>query len=323
MTNEKSTALVARTKMESFLATMKPRIAKVLPKHLTPERMGQIVMVEASRNPKLAECTVPSLAAAVMLASELGLEPSGPLGKFYLIPRNLKVKGTNRKEMTCTPLIGYKGLAQLARNSGEIARLNASVVFKDEIDSGAFTATIEPPDILHKFTPVPINRHPDEIALAYATAEMKDGSKAQVILTRSEVEDRRSRSSSGDFGPWTTDFGAMARKTALRALLTGGLVPLAAESSLTRAVEAELSENIVAQTPSGSASDDTAPIVDFGAPTVEVVDETTGEVTEAPADAVTDESGAAVEDPPEASDPEPAAKPAARGRRRQTRELDL
>jgi recombination protein RecT len=313
MTGNKSTALVGREKMDNFMAVMRDRIRAVLPKHLTPERMAQIVLVETGRNPKLAECSIGSLAASVMLASELGLEPSGPLGKFYLIPRNQKNKATGRHEMTCTTMLGYKGLAELARRSGELSRLNAQVVYRDELTSGAFSATIEPPEIAHAFTPKPIDRADDAIVLAYATAQMKDGSRAQVILTRTEIEDRRGRSQSSSFGPWVTDFAAMARKTALRALLTGGLVPLAAETPLQKALEAEDGDNRAPARPE-SHREAAAREADLGielgldgSPSVEVLDDfdpDTGEVT----DAVRDEAGSVVPDPEEAAPPKKAAR---------------
>jgi recombination protein RecT len=306
MSTEQSTALAPRDRMRDLVTKMQDKIAAVLPKHLTPERMVQIVLVEGNRNPKLRECTPGSLAASVMLASELGLEPSGPLGKFYLIPRKMAVKGPDGRtipgkfEMQCTPLVGYKGLAELAYRTGELARLNAGVVYTAELASGAFTATLEPPEIRHAFTPHPFNRDDDEIALAYATAETKDGARAQVILTRSQIEDRRARSQASGSGPWVTDYAAQCRKTALRALLTGGLVPLSAEARLARALEAEHEDNIARLMPPEERADvDLSPLIGL------VPDPADEDVIDVPTDdpaAVVDETGATVPDPPE---PEP------------------
>lgn len=298
---EQIQALAPRDKMRAFMDVMRDRIATVLPRHLTPERMAQIVLVEAGRNPKLAECSTASLAACVMLASELGLEPSGPLGKFYLVPRR------NKGTMECTALLGYKGLAELARRSGEIARLNAGVVYEAEIESGAFRATLEPPEILHTFMAQPFDRSDGAICLAYATAEMKDGSKSQAILTRSQIEDRRARSAASGGGPWTTDYAAMARKTALRALLSGGLVPLSAESPVVRAIEAERQAERTQPEPvraSGAArSRDLGAILDMpDREDVIDVDEETGDVTER-SDVARDEAGAPIGDPDEAAEP--------------------
>jgi recombination protein RecT len=230
-----ATQQTERDRTRAMVESMIPAIAKVLPKHLTPERMAQIVIVEMSRNPKLRNCTRESLAASIMMASELGLEPSGPRGHAWLIPRNNKIRGIHgepdRWEMQCSLQIGYKGLIDLAYRSGRIARLNASVVYQSELDCGAFRATIEPPEIRHAWSPT-VERSDATIVAAYATAEMTDGAKAQVILTRADIESRRSRSEATKRGwssPWDSDYAAMARKSALRALLSGGLVPLSSE----------------------------------------------------------------------------------------------
>jgi recombination protein RecT len=236
MSESKDLVKSKKDHLRGLIRAMESNIAQVLPKHLTPERMAQLVLVEASRNPRLYDCTPQSIAGCIMLASELGLEPSGPLGKFYLIPRRNKRMGITE----CTPLIGYKGYCELARRSGEIVRLNAGVVYQDEIDRKLFQATIEPPSIKHEFTTEPIDRSDKTLVLAYATAEMKDGSKAQIILTREEVDKRRARSAAKNSGPWESDYPAMARKTALRALLSGGLVPLSAESPLAKALEHDI-----------------------------------------------------------------------------------
>ena len=62
----------------------------------------------------------------------------------------------------------------------------------------------------------------------YAIARIRDGSIAYEVLTRQEIDARRNRSQSSGSGPWVTDYASMARKTGLRLLFAGGLVPLSA-----------------------------------------------------------------------------------------------
>lgn len=227
--------------LEDFLGRLAPKMHKVLPRHLTAERLTRVVLVEASRNPKLRECDGASLAASVVLAGQLGLEPSSPLGHFYLIPR----WNGKKRQMECTSLIGYKGLLELARRSGQIVRANASVVYMDEATGGYFEASIEPPRIEHRLALKEIDRSPDAIAFAYCVVELKDGGMAQVILTRQEIDARKDRSQSAGkgFSPWQSDYAAMARKSAIRALLMGGTVPMSAE--LQRAVYEDPEEQII------------------------------------------------------------------------------
>jgi recombination protein RecT len=210
-------------------------LARVVPRHVTPERLTRVVLAEATRTTMLYSCMATergrqSLIACIMLAGELGLEPASPLGHFYMIPRN--IKGTTQ----CTHLIGYKGLCELARRSGFVKRINADIVYQDEIDMNLFSCAVEPPEIHHKWSPM-VDRNPDNIVCAYAVAELSDGNIVQVVLTLQDIEHRRSRSAARRNGPWQTDYAAMARKSALRALLGGGLVPLSAEMS--RALHAD------------------------------------------------------------------------------------
>ncbi len=220
-----TTALARPNQMRSLIAAAKAGL-KSIARPEAIERMGMVLMAEGARNPKLHECTPTSFAMCVQLAGQLGLEPTGPLGHFYLIPRR------NQGTMECTALIGYKGLLELARRSGQIVRINANVVYRDEITSGLFVASIEPPEISHKLSLDEINRTDDAIVAAYCVAELRDGGKAQVVLTRQDIERRREQSqgANSSYSPWRTDFPAMARKSAIRALLNGGTVPLSAET---------------------------------------------------------------------------------------------
>ena len=76
-------------KFKSFLNDqMKDQVAAILPKHMTPERLCKVLMVEASRSPALLECTLMSVAESMMLSAQLGLEPGATLGHIYFIPFN-------------------------------------------------------------------------------------------------------------------------------------------------------------------------------------------------------------------------------------------
>ena len=150
------------TKMEKFKDLinnkMKDQVASILPNHLTPERMCKVLIVEASRNPKLMECTSISVAESVMLSAQLGLEPGGTLGHIYFIPYGNK----------CTPIIGYKGYLELARRSGQVARLDARVVYEGEkfdVSAGLH------PNIEHSVRG-DVDRSDDKIVAAYAVAVM-------------------------------------------------------------------------------------------------------------------------------------------------------
>jgi len=106
----------------ALLQKMKPSIAAVLPKHMTPERMSMIAFTAMRRNPKLLDCSMESIAGSIMTAAILGLEPSGPLGHGALVP----YKG----ECQFQPM--YQGLLDLARRSGNIKDVQCRAVYKGD-----------------------------------------------------------------------------------------------------------------------------------------------------------------------------------------------
>lgn len=210
-----STALQPHQQMGSFLTGMETRMAEVMPDILTPKALINIVLKCAGDVPKLYACSDKSLALSVMVLAETGLKPGATMGHAYLIPRGNE----------CTVLIGYKGLVELARRNG--VHVRAEVVYQKEIDDGAFSATVEPPTLEHSFLPLELADKADKhLALAYAIAVLPGGHRVQTILDRGDIDARRKRSAASGNGPWGTDFAAMARKSAIRALLNGGLVPM-------------------------------------------------------------------------------------------------
>lgn len=106
-----------------FLDKLKPQLALALPKHLTADRMTRLAMSVFSSNPALAECRPHTIAASIMTAAQLGLEPNVN-GQGYLIP----YKGT------CTFVPGWKGLVDLANRSGRCTVWTGAVFEGDHFD---------------------------------------------------------------------------------------------------------------------------------------------------------------------------------------------
>ena len=112
------------TTVSSLLERFKVQIAAALPKHMTPERMIRVAVTCVSQTPLLQKCDPYSICSAVVQASILGLEPNSLLGEAYLVPYwNAKA---NRYEAQLQ--VGYRGHCKLARNSGEIAMIDAQGV---------------------------------------------------------------------------------------------------------------------------------------------------------------------------------------------------
>lgn len=114
--------------LSALLEKHKDQIAMALPRHLTPERMIRVALTAVSQTPALAECAPVTIAACIVQASILGLEPATVLGEAYLVPFwNGKTK---RKE--CQLIPGYMGLLKLVRNTGELSVFDAQIVYSND-----------------------------------------------------------------------------------------------------------------------------------------------------------------------------------------------
>jgi recombination protein RecT len=178
----------------------KEQMRAALPAHLSPERMVRLALTAFRTNPGLSKCSPPSVMGAIMTASQLGLEPH-VLGSCYLVPHGSE----------CTLIVGYQGLLQLIRRSGEIASISARVVY----DSDLFEVALES-------TP-PFRHHPnlrrksgDPIIGVYCHAVLASGEHLFEWMAKEDVEAIRTRARAGKSGPWATDWAEMARKTVLR-----------------------------------------------------------------------------------------------------------
>lgn len=189
----------------AYLKKMGPEIEKALPKHMDADRMARIALTTIRTNPKLLECSVPSLLGAVMQAAQLGLEP-GLIGHCYLVP--FKNGKTGQSEVQF--IIGYKGMIDLARRSGQIENIYAHAVYSnDEFD---YELGLEP-KLKHK--PY-MNGDRGEFIGVYAVAHFKGGGYQFEFMPKEEIEKRRKRSKAANNGPWVTDYEEMAKKTVIR-----------------------------------------------------------------------------------------------------------
>ena len=106
-----------------FMDKLKPQISKALPLHMNADRMTRLALTAFSSSEALRECSPNSIAASIMTAAQLGLEP-GINGQGYLIP----YKGT------CTFVPGWKGLVDLVARSGRATVWTGAVRPGDEFE---------------------------------------------------------------------------------------------------------------------------------------------------------------------------------------------
>ena len=206
---------------EQFRLALPSTVAK----YLTPERMTRVVLSALARTPLLLQCTPNSVLKCVMESASLGLEPTGGvLGSAYMVPFRNKTGSYD-----ATLVVGYRGLIDLARRSGELSDIDAHIVYEADEFELEFGMN---PKLIHK--PVLTNER-GAVLGGYGVAVLKDESKHCTWMNIDEINAVRERSRARDNGPWKTDWEEMAKKTCVRRCIK--MLPLSAE--LCRALDVE------------------------------------------------------------------------------------
>lgn len=184
---------------------------KVLPSHVKMERLMRVSQSAFSRNPLLAECEPMSMLNSIMVSSQLGLEVNTPMGSAYLVPYNNRKTGKREAQL----IIGYRGLIELCRRSGNIISIESRVVYKNDIFDLEFGLE---PKLVHK----PANGDRGQWTHVYAIAKLKDGGVQYEVMDIHQVHAIRNKSQGYNpnkpYGPWHDHEEEMARKTVIRRL---------------------------------------------------------------------------------------------------------
>ncbi len=186
--------------LKALLAANKLGIAQALPRHVTPERLIKTMLVAANRTPSLLQCTQASILETINRAAELGLDLSGTLGEAYPVPFGGQ----------CQLVIGYRGFAKLAWQSGEIEYIEAEVVYQNDkfVYRKGMNGTLE-------FEPLFTGDRGKPIG-AYALVRMKGGGCPRDFMSVDQIEAVRQKAPSRNSAPWKEHWGEMAKKTVFR-----------------------------------------------------------------------------------------------------------
>lgn len=162
------------------------------------------IMAAVSSTPSLSECDAGTILSAGLEAQALGLPISNTMGFCYILPRG------NRAQFQ----IGYKGIIQMALATGAYKRLGVTEVHgaddkatKDEYGE----IVVQFSDKIDYDTPV---------TGYYAYLELTNGFKKTEYWSLAKVNAHRERFSKAKSGSWYTDFTQMAKKTALKSLVS-------------------------------------------------------------------------------------------------------
>lgn len=212
-----------REQIAHLLQQKKGELAKMLPKTLSIDRLLKVAQIAATTTPQLAKCDVPSLVGAIGQCAQMGLEPNTVLGHAYLVPFNTKRKDANGQERwvnSVQVIIGYKGLIDLARRSGQIVSIAAHEVCANDHFELVY-------GLDEKLNHTPAMGERGEIVGFYAVAKLVGGGYAfefmsahQVLAIRDASQGYQQAKKYNKEGshPWTVHFVEMGRKTVIRRL---------------------------------------------------------------------------------------------------------
>jgi recombination protein RecT len=189
--------------------TIKAQMAMALPKHMTSDRLARIALTEVRKTPALGKCDQASFLGAIMQCAQLGIEPGSALGHAYLLPFDNRKKGITEVQF----ILGYRGMIDLARRSGQILSIEARAVYtadKFHVSLGLN------PNLTHEPDWEAEDRGP--LRFVYAVAKLRDGGTQFEVMSRADIEKVRQKSRAGQSGPWVDHYEEMAKKTVIRRL---------------------------------------------------------------------------------------------------------
>lgn len=260
--------------VKTFFESQRATLAAVLPRHVSPDRMLKIALGALRTTPKLMGCTVESLMGAVVQCSQLGLEPNTPLGHAYLIPFEKRRKQGNEwvtDKIEVQIVLGYRGLIDLARRSGQIVSIAAQAVYENDHFEYAY-------GLDEKLEHRPAMGERGNIIAFYAVAKLAGGGHAFEVMSNADVQRIRDasqgwqqavRAKKQDMSPWGAHYAEMGRKTVLRRLFKylPVSIELANAASLdelnargeSQALDNVLEGNYITPAPDDGDGDDDAP----------------------------------------------------------------
>ena len=207
----------------SLMENNKNVIDEILPQGFDVKRLVRVMTSQIRQTPKLGTCDPYSFMHAVMTCAQLGLEPSKTMGRVHLIPYGTEVQ--------C--IIGYQGLIDLARRSGEILEIYAEAVYAN--DHFDYRLGLDK-SLSH--TPT-FGEDRGEFIAAYAVAKYKNGGNHMVVMGKDEIEKIRTMKKYEN-KVWTEHYSEMAKKTAIRRLAK--MLPMSVEiETAAQAMDAEAS----------------------------------------------------------------------------------
>lgn len=227
--------LAKLTPQQSLIEVVKSKeeaIRQVCGKHLSATKLVKLAVVMISKMPDLALVPPLQVVQELMVCARLGIEPHCEGGRWFVVFKNKK--GGH----DLTGINDYRALIDIARRSGHVRAVHADVIREGDLWEYRVDTTSD--ILLHlRHEPRRGGGKPGALVGAYAVVRLKNGQAQGCWLDMDEIAAARARSKAGEseYGPWSNDFPAMAKKTAVRRLYN--LLPKSPEIRRAQEVEAE------------------------------------------------------------------------------------
>ncbi len=223
---------------EKLVDRLAPALIDVSAGQIDPARLSRLVLNAGMKNPLLFECTAKSVAAGLMTAAALGIEPNTPLQHCSLVPfKNSELSEEASIEAKrqvfvyeAQFIMGYKGFIYLASETNSVTSVTCHAVYEGEeyeITAGTPTDTI-----VHKPNPKALHDDKDYgklIPVVYAVLHVPKGPPVVQWMFREQIELIRTRDRARK-ASWRTDYGQMAKKTVIKRAMQ--LIPMGPKLAL-------------------------------------------------------------------------------------------
>lgn len=219
MTNQMTTEQAVKNDVFSSLRDekVKNELSLVLPNKMDIHKFTRLFLSEVSKNPKLNKCVPREFMLAVSTIAQLGLEVGAALGHAYILPYENKKKNKIEPQV----IIGYRGMIDLARRSGQIVSIESRVVYeKDrfEVEFGLNSKLVHVPNFDCEDR--------GQVRFAYAVAHLVGGGYQFEVVGINEIKKIIPKHGSN---VWDNHFDEMAKKTVIRRLFK--MLPISTEMS--------------------------------------------------------------------------------------------
>lgn len=195
----------------------------MLPSEVTPARLKAFSLVAMQRTPRLQQCSVPSLLAAVYEAARAGLDPDAV--DAVILPYK------NEAQFQ----LMFRGCMKLARRAGGVVQIWADTVRERDHFGETRGAS---PNLVHSIPredgrPLAEEQR-GKLVAAYACARFTDGFVQSHVVYSDEIERAKKSSKTADRpdSPWRLHEPAMWVKTAIKRLCKFLPMPDAAKRAI-------------------------------------------------------------------------------------------